>query len=76
VAIVAQLYKRCYRWAYIGAMRGHTIAVELYFVQPLRPRRWLLDRLGKPRRDELRKGHVAARPTGFDGLRGGTPDDT
>ena len=34
--------------------RGHAIAVQLDFVQPLRPRRRLLDRLGKLRRDEVR----------------------
>ena len=36
--------------------RGHPIAVQLYFVQPLRPRRWLLDRLGKLRTDKGQKG--------------------
>ena len=43
--------------------RGHAIAVELYFMQPLRPRRRLLDRLGKLRRDESRKGYASARRT-------------
>ena len=56
--------------------RGHTIAVELDLVHPLRPRRRLLDRLGKLRRDELRKGDASARRTGLDGLRGRTLDDT
>ena len=41
--------------------RGHTIAVQFDFMQPLRPRRRLLDRLGKLRRDEGRKGDVSAR---------------
>src|ERR1700722_13989703 len=56
--------------------RGHTVAVELDLMDPLRPRRGLLNRPGKLGRDELRKGHVAARPTGFDGLRGRTLGDT
>ena len=56
--------------------RGHAIAVQLDLVHPLRPRRRLLDRLGKLRRDELRKGSIAARRTGLDGLRGRTLDDT
>jgi hypothetical protein len=56
--------------------RGHPIAVQLYFVQPLRPRRRLLDWLGKLRSDELRKGNVSARRTGLDGVAGRTLDDT
>jgi hypothetical protein len=39
--------------------RGHAKAVQFDFMQPLRPRRRLLDRLGKLRRDEGRKGGVA-----------------
>ena len=31
---------------------------------------------GRAAEDELRKGHVSARPTGLDGLRGRTLDDT
>ena len=48
-------------------------------MQPLRPRRGLLDRLGKLRRHEERKrgvGSAAARRAGLDGLRGRTLDDT
>ena len=56
--------------------RGHAIAVELDLVHPLRPRGRLLDRLGKLRRDEARKGRVAARRPGLEGLRGRTLDDT
>jgi hypothetical protein len=56
--------------------RGHTIAVQLYLVQPLRPRRWFLDGLGKLRRDEPWKGDATARRTGLNGLRGRMPDDT
>ena len=48
--------------------RGHAIAVELDFVDPLRAGRRLLDRLGKLGRDELRKGSISLRPAGFDGL--------
>jgi hypothetical protein len=39
--------------------RGHAKAVQFYFMQPLRPGRRLFDRLGKLRRDEVRKGRVA-----------------
>jgi hypothetical protein len=35
--------------------RGHTIAIELDFVDPLRPQWRLLDRLGKLGRDKDRK---------------------
>ena len=56
--------------------RGHSIAIELYLVQPLSPRRRLLNRLGKLRRDELRKGSASTRRTGIDGLRGRALDDT
>ncbi|HEY3623293.1 MAG TPA: hypothetical protein VGL12_13065, partial [Roseiarcus sp.] len=57
--------------------RGNVKAVQFAFMQPLRPRRRLLDRLGKLRRNEARKGRVAsalaaARQTGLDGLRGRT----
>jgi hypothetical protein len=45
----------------------HAKAVELDFVDPLMPRRWLIDRLGKLWRDEGRKGDAAARRTGLDG---------
>ena len=48
--------------------RGHAIAVELDLMHPLRPRRRLLDRLGKLRGHENRKGGAPARPIGFDGL--------
>ena len=44
---------------------GNALAVQLYVVQPLRPRRWLLDELGELRRDELRKGSVFAQGAGL-----------
>jgi hypothetical protein len=56
--------------------RGHAKAVEFDFMQPLRPRGRLLDRLGKLRRNEARKGRVTARSDGLEGLRGRTLDDT
>jgi hypothetical protein len=56
--------------------RGHTKAVQFYFVQPLRPRRRSLDRLGKLRRNEARKGKASARWAGLDGRRSRTLDDT
>jgi hypothetical protein len=55
---------------------GHAIAVQLYFGDPLRPRRRLTNRLGELRRDEDRKGYASARSTGFGGLAGRTPDNT
>jgi hypothetical protein len=45
-------------------------------MQPLRPRRGPIDQLGKLRRYEPRKSSPSTRRTGFDGLRGGTLDDT
>jgi hypothetical protein len=39
------------RMAVVDA-RGHAKAVQFDFMQPLRPRRWLLDWLGKLRRNE------------------------
>src|ERR1700722_15319133 len=42
------------RLAVVDARR-HAKSVELYLMQPLRPRRWLLDRLRKLRRDKQRK---------------------
>jgi hypothetical protein len=50
--------------------RGHTVAVEFYLIQPLRPRRRLLDGLGKLRSDEGRKRDAAARWAWLDGPRG------
>jgi len=41
--------------------RSYSVAVEFDFVQPLRPRRRLLDRRGKLGRDEARKGDPSAR---------------
>ena len=55
--------------------RGHAEAVEFDFMQPLRARGRLLDRLEKLGRDEARKGNPSARSTGLDGLRGRTLDD-
>jgi hypothetical protein len=51
-----------------------------HFMQPLRLRWRLLDRLGKLRRDEARKGRgplvlASARQTGLDGLRGRSLND-
>ena len=40
--------------------RGHAIAVQLDFVNPLRPRWRLFDRLGELGRDELREKDAAA----------------
>jgi hypothetical protein len=40
--------------------RCYAKPVQFYFVHPLRPRGRLLDRLGKLRRDEMRKWDVAA----------------
>jgi hypothetical protein len=40
--------------------RGHTIAVKLDFVDPLRLRRRLLDQLRELRRDESREGNASA----------------
>jgi hypothetical protein len=51
-------------------------AVQLDFVQPLRARRRLLDRLRKLRRNEPRKRDASARWSGLDGLRGRTVDET
>ena len=48
--------------------RGHTIAVEFDFVDPLRPGRRLLDRLGELRSDEECKRDASARWSGLDGL--------
>jgi len=48
---------------------GHAKPVQFYFVQPLRPSRRLLDRLGKLGRNEARRGEAPARRTGLDGLR-------
>jgi hypothetical protein len=42
----------------------------------LRPRRGLLDQLGKLGRDELRKGDGSARRTGLETRRGRTLGDT
>ena len=55
-------------YAAIVEARGHAIAVQLYFMHPLRPRRRLLDRLGKLERDELREGNASAGGARFDGL--------
>jgi hypothetical protein len=41
--------------------RGHSMAIEFDFVQPLRPRRGLLDWLGKLRRHEAGKRDASAR---------------
>jgi hypothetical protein len=35
----------------VDSCGGHAKAVQFYLVQPLRPIRWLLDRLGKLRRE-------------------------
>lgn len=65
-----------------GVERGHVdprrypIAVRLDLVNPFRPRGSFLDWLGKLGRDEFRERDVAARPTGLDGWRGRTLDDT
>ena len=61
--------------------RGHAKAVQFYFMQPLRPRRRLLDRLAKLRRNETgkrRRALALASPpvVGLDGLRGRTLGDT
>jgi hypothetical protein len=56
--------------------RGHAITVKLNLVQPLRSGWRLLDRLRKLGRDEGRQRDVVARSTGFDGMWGGTLDDT
>jgi hypothetical protein len=58
---------------------GHAKAVQFDFMQPLRPGRRFLDRQGKLRRNEARKGRVAlasARRTGLESLRARTLDDT
>src|ERR1700722_9581771 len=53
--------------------RGHPIAVQFYFMQPLRPGRGFLHRLGKLRWNEAGKWCVAlARRTGLGGLRSRT----
>ena len=56
--------------------RGHPEAVQFDLVHPLRPCGGLLDRLGKLRRDEGGKRNASMRPSGLDGLRGRTLDDT
>jgi len=56
--------------------RGHAKAVEFDFMQPLRPRGRLLDRLGKLRRDEARKRDAPARGTGRAGPWARTLDGT
>jgi hypothetical protein len=48
---------------------SHAVAVELDLVHLLRTCGRLLDRPGELGRHELRKGHVAPRPTGFDDTR-------
>jgi hypothetical protein len=49
---------------------GHAITVELYLMQPLRPRGRLLDQFGELRRDELRERDALTRGAHLDGLEG------
>jgi hypothetical protein len=58
------------------SMCGHARAIKFNFMHPLRPGRRFIDGLGKLGRNELRKRNVGPRPTGFEGLRGGTLGDT
>jgi hypothetical protein len=56
--------------------RGHAKAVEFDLMEPSRSGRRLLDRLGKLRRNEAGKGRASAGPTGLDGRRSRTVNDT